>query len=190
MAWTESAIFRAWMADAVGQTTGFTGSWGAPGGPGAPAPLDGQFMVALFDGSITPDKTVARAASAYGGGQWLTTDPPQQADPNWPLVGVPLTGCTVVQANGPAPPAPATGLLTGLYTVFADQTENLNQGSGGVVTLDQIEGNLLYWAGPPANTVEPDQGAAFHWYGGPQSVTGGTFTVIWNAALGVMVVVV
>ena len=77
MPWTESAIFRPWLADALAPTPGFLGKWGGP-------PND-LFKAALFNDTITPNKNVAAAASAYGAGVWLPAAGVSHA--NWPAVG-------------------------------------------------------------------------------------------------------
>jgi hypothetical protein len=49
------------------------------------------------------------------------------------------------------------------------------------VTMSGIMGCLVYDDTLTAGTVA-DQGVSYHWFGGAQSVTAGTFSVIWNAS--------
>jgi hypothetical protein len=197
MPWTGdrgSGIFRQWMADALSQAANFGGSWGTPAVP----PADGDFLVALFKTAVTPDKNAARPATAYGGGVWTPTNQQAPADvANWPLIGVPLTDVEVVEAvlNGITLPPPAgggpapTADYAGLITVFGPPagTPNNNAGGGGTVTLDDISGDLVYWADPATNTIQAGQGVAHHWFGGPNQVTDGTFTIIWHPTAGMLV---
>jgi hypothetical protein len=189
MAWTPnqgSSIFRAWMSAALGPDPAFTGGWGAPGaGNGAP---DGAFKVAIYDDTPTPDKSVAAALTCYGVAPWLAGEVPDTGpDDNWPAGGVDLTGVAVTlgpSAQNPAfPPGPE---LLFPITFAADNTTNDGNGAGTVTLLD-VFGNLLYLT--DAANVPPNQGAAFHYYGGANQVSGGTFTIIWHAQ-GVMVQVV
>jgi hypothetical protein len=52
---------------------------------------------------------------------------------------------------------------------------------GGNVTLSATFGCLVYDNTITAGTVAK-QGVSFHYFGGSQSVTAGTFTIIWNAS--------
>jgi hypothetical protein len=52
---------------------------------------------------------------------------------------------------------------------------------GGNVTLANVYGCLVYDDTITAGTVA-DQGICFNYFGGAQSVTAGTFTIIWNAS--------
>jgi hypothetical protein len=154
MPFSESAIYRQWIADSVGGTNGFTGSWGGPDDLVG----DGDYMIALFGAAVTPDKTTTAALSAYGSAEWTgeITDPT-----GWPAEGRPLDGVT--------------------YTSAGDEItlDGADTAGAGVLTLAGVEGNLMYWTrgGPVAN-----QGAAYHYYGAPQGVVAGTFTIVWNAA--------
>lgn len=61
MAWSESKIFRAFLADVLGNVAAFD--------------LDADSLkAALYNNSITPDANVASALSAYNTGQWVTAN--------------------------------------------------------------------------------------------------------------------
>ena len=55
-----------------------------------------------------------------------------------------------------------------------------NLAGGGNVTLANVYGDMVYDFSLGAPVAK--QGLAFHWFGGVQGVTAGTFTVIWNAS--------
>lgn len=116
---------------------------------------------ALFDNTITPSQTVASASSAYGAGVWASGGVLDAT--GWPAVGRPLAGV-------------ASGFSSNVYTFDATDTVSAN----GTTTLTNAFGCLVYndtLAAPVA-----DQGISFNYFGGANSVTSGTFTIIWNAA--------
>ena len=53
-----------------------------------------------------------------------------------------------------------------------------NTAGGGNVTLTSVYGDLVYDSS--LSTPVANQGLAFHYFGGVQSVTNGTFTIQWN----------
>jgi hypothetical protein len=54
---------------------------------------------------------------------------------------------------------------------------------GGAVTLSNAFGCLVYDDTITAGTGGiADQGISFNYFGGAQSVTAGTFTIVWNAS--------
>lgn len=115
---------------------------------------------ALFNNTPTPDRNVTAAASAYGSGVWLTGSETFEAG-QWNAGGVQLTGQTV---NVGTP-----------NVVFFDANDTA---SGAAADLTNATGALVYdstLAAPVAN-----QGVCFNYFGGPNSVVNGTFTVIWN----------
>jgi hypothetical protein len=190
MAWTESAIFRAWMEDALTPAAGFTGGWGVNNQPGAPVPVGpGDYQVALFRsnaGVFTPAKNVPVGQTAYAGlgGVWLVADEVFEA-PGWPQGGRPLENPSLAASSYLGPPNPPPD-GSGVLKFDGDQTGNDLTAGTGVVTLADVAGDLLYWT--PPNSVA-NQGAAFHSFGGVNQVTAGTFTIIWSAQ-GIMVQVV
>jgi hypothetical protein len=176
MAWTDSRIFREWIACSLGPADGFTGRWDPTAGPGL---VTGDYRVALFDDTVTPDETVLLPGTAYGAGVWAggeVTD--TSGNGNWPAGGTPLLNVTYADA--------------GQAVVFT--ADPAGGPTVGVVTIDGAEGDLLYFtdaSGVAAGGTPllADQGAAFHSFGGPQSVTAGFFTVRWNTQ-GVMLVTI
>lgn len=81
MAWTNSKIFRPFLADAVDNTTAF--DLGAD-----------TIKAALFNNSITPDQNATAANSAYNAGQWATANEVFEAG-QWNQGGVAVTGQVV-----------------------------------------------------------------------------------------------
>lgn len=119
------------------------------------------FNSALFDNSITPSQTVASASTAYGAGVWASGGVGDT--PSWPAVGRPLVSVTF---------APTSNVLTfdAADTVSADAT----------TTLADVHGTLIY--DDTITTPVDSQGVCYNYFGGANSVTNGTFTVVWNAS--------
>jgi hypothetical protein len=152
MAWTNSKIFRQWIADSLAPTASFAGKWGV----GTPD----TYKAALFPTGTTPDATVTAANSAYNAGVW--TSGTELTDTNWPAGGRAITSPTFTSSG---------------TTITYDGADTSGAGN---VTLAGVFGNLFY--DDTLTTPVADQGAAFHYYGGSQGVTGGTFTIVWNAS--------
>jgi len=122
---------------------------------------DASLKVALYDNDITPDQTVTSANTAYNVGQWVTTGNEVSDGAEWAVGGVALTSPTSVFA-------------TNVYTFDA-----ANTASGTSATLLTVFGCLVY--DDTIATPVADQGLCYNYFGGTQSVTDGTFTVIWHA---------
>ncbi len=85
MAWTNSKIFRPFLADVLGNVAAFD--------------LDADsFKAALFNNSITPDNDVTSANSAYNVGQWATANEVYEAG-QWAQSGVALTSQSLNSAT-------------------------------------------------------------------------------------------
>jgi hypothetical protein len=117
------------------------------------------FKAALYDNDITPDQTVSSANSAYNAGQWTAAGNEVTDGTNWDTAGEPLTGVT-------------SAFTTNVYKFDATDTPQ----SGASCTLANVYGCLVY-----DDTVS-DLGVSYHYFGGAQSVTGGTFTIVWNSS--------
>lgn len=153
---TSSAIFRQYLADAVGPTSSFTPHLAS----------GGTLKAALYGNTGTPDKTVAAALAAYNAAssQWVSADE-LTSSTQWPAGGIALTfaGATRFTSSGSA------------ITLDADDTPG-----GGTVTLASVWGDLVY--DDALTTPVAKQALAYHSYGAAQSVTAGTFTIVWNAS--------
>jgi hypothetical protein len=155
VAWTGSHMFRQWIADCMTRTqTGLSFAGDVP-------------KVALYGNTITPDENVTAALSAYNAtaSQWLTAGELFQAG-QWAQGGVALTG--------------ASGVTNFTGTADAVWYAAANTASGAACTLAGVYGDLVY--DDTLTAPVADQGIAFHYFGGSQSVTAGTFSVIWNAS--------
>lgn len=152
MAWTDSRVFEAWFEGMFEDSaTGYTG-------------LDSDTVkAALFNNDVVPDRDAAVADTGYSAGTWITADEVSD-NPNWDLAGEPLTSKTSASAG------------TGIYMFDAADTPQ----SGASCTLSGVHGCLVYDDTITAGTVA-DQGVSFHYFGGAQSVTAGTFTIVWHA---------
>jgi len=127
--------------------------------------IDGNsdaFKAALYNNTITPSQTVTSANTAYNVDQWATAQEVYDGT-EWDQGGEPLTTVT-------------SNFSSNVYTFDADNTP-----SGGTsATLASVYGCLVYddtIAAPVA-----DQGMCFNYFGGANSVTDGTFTIVWNAS--------
>lgn len=119
------------------------------------------FKVALYDNDITPNNDVTAANSAYNVDQWVTTNNEVFEAGQWAQGGVALT-------------SPAIDVGTA-DVVFFDATDTA---SGSAADLASVYGCLVY---DDTLTSPADQGVSYNYFGGTQSVTNGTFTIIWNS---------
>jgi hypothetical protein len=152
MAWTDSRVFREWINGPMFQSTG-TGYLGL---------ATNAVKVALFNNSVTPDRDAAVASTGFNTGTWVTANEVTDAT-NWVSGGRALASKTFT--------TPSTGV-----SMF----DAADLAGGGTVTLTNAFGCLVYDDAITAGTVA-DQGISFNYFGGAQSVTAGTFTIIWNA---------
>ena len=113
---------------------------------------------ALYNDTITPDNTVSLANSAYNVGQWATAQEVYDGT-EWAQAGEPLTGVT-------------SGPTSNVYKFDATDTPS----GGSSATLASVYGCLVY------DTTVSSYGLSYHYFGGVQSVTDGTFTIVWNAS--------
>lgn len=161
MAWTDSRVFREWPKSIMGQ--GQTAAVLPAGYAGLGAD---SVKVALFNNSVTPDKDASLVTTGYNSAssQWLTANEVTDAT-NWVAGGRVLASKTFT--------TPSTG-------VFMFDAADL--AGGGTVTLTNAFGCLVYDDTVTAGTGGiADQGVSFNYFGGAQSVTAGSFTVVWNA---------
>jgi len=150
MAWTASGVFEQWILQAWQVSgTGYTG-------------LDSDTVnVALYNNTITPDKSAALASTGYNTGQWVVAGEVTDAT-NWVAGGRALASKTFT--------IPVAG---------AAMFDAADLAGGGNVTISNATGCLVYDNSITAGTVAK-QGVCFNYFGGPQSVTAGTFTIVWS----------
>lgn len=120
-----------------------------------------NIKAALFDNTITPSQTVASASSAYGAGVWASGGVLDAS--GWPAVGRQLLSVT-------------SGFSSNVYTFDAADTVSANSST----TLTNAYGALVY--DDTLTTPVADQGLCYNYFGGANSVTAGTFTIVWNAS--------
>jgi hypothetical protein len=121
------------------------------------------FKASLFDNDVTPSQTAASASTAYNTGAWAIAGNEVSDGAEWPATGEPLTAVTSTFSSN-------------VYTFDATNTPS----DGSSATLAAVFGCLVYddtIAAPVA-----DQGVCYNYFGGTNSVTDGTFTIIWNAS--------
>jgi hypothetical protein len=155
MAWTASAIFREWPSQVMQVSgTGYTG-------------LDSDVVKGALFGttaSMTPDKDAAITVAGYNAAasQWVVANEKTGAS-EWVAGGRALASKTFT--------TPATGVfmfdaadLTGVATV------TITAAAGMLIYDDTISGGTI-----------TKQGVCYNYFGGDQSVTAGTFSVVFNA---------
>lgn len=156
MGWASSAIFQQALLNPI------TRAVNAATAPTSFVSLTADTInVALFNNSITPDKTAAVGSTGFNTGTWLTANEVTDAT-NWVSGGR------------------AAGSLS--WTIDSGSSSAVfhaaNTAGGGNVTITNAFGCLVYDNTITAGTVAK-QGICFNYFGGAQSVTGGTFTVVW-----------
>jgi hypothetical protein len=157
MGWTNSKIFRQHLSDHLAAI--YTGRWNSAD----------VFKAALYNTTPTPDNTVTSVLSAYNGAasQWVVAN--ELTDTNWAAGGRTITG---TGSGG--------GFTSSSNLITFDGADTAG---GGNVTITAAFGDLVYDSTVASPVANP--GCAYHYFGGTQSVTAGTFTIIWNA-LGIM----
>jgi hypothetical protein len=152
MAWTDSRAFREWIRGPMMQASG-TGYTG----------LDSDTLkAALFDNTVTPDRDAAVADTGYGAGTW-TTAREITGGANWAAGGRILASKTFTN------PEPGVVMF-----------DAADLSAGGTLTLSDAYGCLIYDDSITGGTVA-DQGVAYLYFGGPQSVVSGSFTIVWSS---------
>jgi hypothetical protein len=123
--------------------------------------MDGDsFKVALYNNSITPDRNAIPADTAFDAGQWDNAN--ELSDPGeW-------------DAGGEVLASPDINIGT-TDVIFWSGT---NLPSGSSATISGTFGCLVY---DDTVTTPADQGVCFNYFGGTQSVTNGTLTLVWSA---------
>jgi hypothetical protein len=121
------------------------------------------FKIALYDNDITPDQTVASASAAYNAGQWTASGNEVSDGAEWPSTGQALGSVTSTFASN-------------VYTF--DAADEVSTGTSA--TLANVYGCLVYDDTIASPVAKP--GICYNYFGGVNSVTDGTFTVIFHAS--------
>ena len=122
-----------------------------------------SFKCALYDNDITPDQTVTSANTAYNVGQWVITGNEVSDGAEWPATGEILDNPTSTRSSN-------------VFTFDADNTVS----TGTSATLAAVFGCLIY--DDTITTPVADQGVCYLYFGGTNSVTDGTFTVVYHTS--------
>lgn len=157
MAWTAtegSHIFREFIIGPLWQSSGT--AWTG---------LDSDTIkLALFNNTGTPDNDATLATSGYNAAasQWVVANE--------------VTGASEWVAGGRAL-ASKTFTSPAADTVMFDAADLTG---AATITITNAYGGLCYNDTITGGTVA-DQGVSYHYFGGAQSVTSGTFSVIFHA---------
>lgn len=159
MAWSASGVFQEFVKNPATQRVN-PGSITLPTGYSDLVATD-AVKVSLFNNSVTPDKDAVVGSTGYNTGTWTTGNEVTDAT-NWVAAGRTLAG-----------------------KVYSDVTNAMmfdasDLAGGGTVTLTNAYGCFVYDDSITAGTVA-DQGVCFNYFGGAQTVTAGTFTIVWHA---------
>lgn len=152
MAWAASAIIREFITDALANAVAYDLS-----GTGVDT-----YKAALYNNSITPDKDSALTGYNEAASQWVVANEvidTTGGGTDWPAAGVALAS--------PALTNPSTGV------VMWDATDTA---SGSTADIANAYGCLVY-----DDTLAGKPGISFNYFGGANSVTNGTFTIVWSA---------
>jgi hypothetical protein len=154
MAFTASGVFIQWPYTMLNGTkpTGYNGV------------TTDTLKAALYNNTGTPNKSDTLAHSAYNGSgsPWVTAN--EVTDTNWAAGGRSLASVT-------------NNVSSNVITLDAADTSG-----GGNVTMSGIMGCLVYDSSITGGTGVANQGICFNYFGGAQSVSSGTFTIVWNAS--------
>ena len=131
--------------------------------------LSDTINAALFNNSVSPDASAAVGSTGYNTGTWTTGNEVTDAT-NW-VAGGRALGTKAVSVT-------AAGSQT-TASVLSFTAANL--AGGGTLTITNAFGCLVYDSTITAGTVAK-QGLCFNYFGGGQSVTSGTFTIIWDSS--------
>ena len=115
------------------------------------------FKVALFNDTPTPDQTVALANTAFGAGVWAANEVFDAAE--WATGGQALDSLT-------------SAFTTNVYKW--DAADEVSAGTSA--TLSSVFGCLVY------DSSLSSYGICYLYFGGANSVTDGTFTVVFNSS--------
>ncbi len=169
MAWTDSSPTSRIFAQAIlNPLTASAWSTTEPTTYGANGLSADTINGALFNNSVSPDASAAVGSTGFNTGTWTTGNEVTDAT-NWVSGGRALASKTF------------SVLVAGSQTTAsAISFDAADLAGAGNVTLTNAFGLFVYDNTITAGTVAK-QGLCFNYFGGAQSVTAGTFTVIFDA---------
>lgn len=168
MTWASagSAIFQQAMKNPITLGVGTNSGAGIPTSYGSTGLIGDTINVAVFGTATAPDKTAVVTSTGYNTGTWTAG-------------GNEVTG---------------TGWTAGGQSVGTTKTWTLDSGSSSMcfqvtapvagqtsttgVSLSAFFGALVYDNTISGGTVSK-QGICFNYFGGSQTITAGTFTILW-----------
>jgi len=173
MAWTSSTptsrVFLQAVLNPLTDSAQGTTNLALPTGYSATGGLlTDTINVALFNNTTSPDASAAVGSTGFNTGQWVTANEVTDAT-NWVSGGRALASKTYSSL--------AAGSQTTAGSVNFDAAD---LAGGGTLTITNAYGCLVYDNSITAGTVAK-QGLCFNYFGGAQTVTGGTFTIVWDA---------
>lgn len=150
MAWADSRVFDQFVLAALDRTTAYD--------------IDGDaFKVALYENTITPDRSATLANIATNAGAWVYSGHEITDASGWPSGGRSLVSPDVTIPSGGSIMWDATD------TASANSTTTLAANYGCHVWDDTI------------TTPTADVGVCFLYFGGSNSVSNGLYTLVYHA---------
>ena len=168
MPWTDSSpTSRVFIQAVLNPLTASVWSTTEPTTYGANGLSADTVNVALFNNSVSPDASAAVGSTGYNTGTWTT--------------GNEVVDVTNWVAGGRALASKTYSVLTAgsQTTASAVNFDAADLAGGGTVTITNAYGCLVYDTTITAGTVAK-QGMSFNYFGGAQTVSGGTFTIVWD----------
>lgn len=170
MAWgtaPASAIFQQALKNPITLGVGTNSGAGIPTSYGTTGLLGDTVKVAVYNNTTTPDRTAAVGLTGYAAAtsQWVTAN--EVTGTGWASGGV-AVGTTKTWTLD-------SGSSSMCYQVTAPVA---GQTSTTGVTLSAFFGCLVYDSTISGGTVL-NQGICYNYFGGSQTITAGTFTILW-----------
>lgn len=152
MAWSNSKMFRFFVGEVFANNAAYDLSG---------ASVD-TFKAALYNNTTAPDQNVATAVlTGYNGAasQWVVANEVSHVA-HWSVGGQTLA-------------SPAIDVSVSAVCFF---DANDTASTDNATTLAAVFGTLVY-----DDTLANKPGISYNYFGGTQSVTAGTFTIVWHA---------
>ncbi len=152
MAWADSKVFQRYLVNMIGNVLAL--DWDSD-----------TIKAALYNNTTAPDNDVATdVLTGYNGSgsQWVTANEvidTTGGGTDWPAGGVALASKTIDEASADV--------------VFIDAADTA---SGATADIAAAFGCLVY-----DDTLANKPGMSYNYFGGTNSVTNGTFTIVWNS---------
>lgn len=160
MAWANSAIFQQAMLNPISRAVN------AATAPTTFTSLTADAIkVAVYNNTTAPDKTAVVGSTGFNTGTWVTGN--EITGTNWASGGVSVGSTKTWTVD-----SGSSSLCFQVTAPTAGQTSTAN------VTLAAFFGALVYDDTITAGTVAK-QGMCYNYFGGTQTITAATFTILW-----------